>query len=66
MKLAQAVHLTFQQIQKYERGYNRISAGKLYELAKVLGTEIQYFFDGFREKKVTPLSEFIDYTEKRT
>jgi transcriptional regulator with XRE-family HTH domain len=47
--LADAIGLTFQQVQKYERGSNRISASKLYEIAKVLKTPISYFFDGIKE-----------------
>ncbi len=45
-KLGGAVGLTFQQIQKYERGLNRISAVRLYEFAKILDLEITYFYDG--------------------
>lgn len=44
-ELANTVDLTFQQIQKYEKGFNRISSSMLYELAKVLRVEISYFFD---------------------
>ena len=40
-----AVELTFQQIQKYERGSNRISSSRLYEFAKVLDVPVSYFFD---------------------
>ncbi len=40
-----AVDLTFQQIQKYERGSNRISSSRLYEFAKVLDVPVSYFFD---------------------
>lgn len=43
--LAAAIDLTFQQVQKYERGSNRISASKLYEIAKALRCGIGYFFD---------------------
>jgi transcriptional regulator with XRE-family HTH domain len=43
-KLAQALGLTFQQVQKYERGANRVSASKLFEIASVLGVQISYFF----------------------
>ena len=42
--LADAVGVTFQQIQKYETGRNRISSSRLYELAKVLGVPVSYFF----------------------
>lgn len=45
--LGQAINVSFQQIQKYEKGINKISAGKLFEIASVLDTEINYFFDGF-------------------
>ena len=44
-KLGDAVGLTFQQIQKYERGSNRISSSRLYEFAKVLDMPVSYFFD---------------------
>jgi len=42
--LAKAIKVTFQQIQKYENGTNRIAAGNLYLLAKRLGTSIDVFF----------------------
>jgi transcriptional regulator with XRE-family HTH domain len=44
-KLSESVGLTLNQIQKYERGTNRISASRLYELAKVLNVPVSYFFD---------------------
>src|SRR5215467_2730040 len=44
-KLGTAVGLTFQQIQKYERGSNRIGSSRLYEFAKVLDVPVSYFFD---------------------
>lgn len=42
--LGQAVGLTFQQVQKYERGYNRVSSSRLYEFAKALDVSVTYFF----------------------
>lgn len=45
-ELAQQLGLTFQQVQKYERGANRVSASKLYEIARALQTTIAYFFEG--------------------
>ncbi len=45
--LAETLDLTFQQVQKYERGSNRISASKLYEISKSLKTPVSYFFDGY-------------------
>jgi len=44
-KLAESVNLTFQQIQKYERGANRMGASRLYELSGILDVPIAYFFD---------------------
>jgi len=44
--LADRLGLTFQQVQKYERGTNRISASKLYEIATLLEVSITYFFEG--------------------
>ena len=52
--LAQALGLTFQQVQKYERGSNRVSASKLYATAKVLEVPVHYFFDGLSD---APASE---------
>lgn len=45
-KLGEAVGVTFQQVQKYENGANRIGASNLYKIAKTLGVEISYFYDG--------------------
>ena len=45
-QLAQRLGLTFQQVQKYERGVNRVSASKLYETAQVLGAPVTHFFEG--------------------
>ena len=45
-KLAEALGLTFQQVQKYERGLNRVSASKLYDIARTLNASISYFFEG--------------------
>ena len=44
-KLGEAVGITFQQLQKYERGANRISASRLFNLAQVLGVSVGFFFD---------------------
>lgn len=44
-KLAEAIGLTFQQIQKYERGVNRISAGRLFQFSRILDVPIAYFYD---------------------
>jgi len=48
-QLAEQLGITYQQAHKYERGINRISAGRLYELAAVLGVEVSYFYEGLGE-----------------
>ena len=45
MTMGKVVGLSFQQIQKYERGSNRISASRLYEFARVLDVPVSYFFE---------------------
>ncbi len=44
--VADALKISYQQFQKYERGENRVSAGRLYEIAMRLKVEVGYFFDG--------------------
>ncbi len=44
-KLGDAIGLTFQQVQKYERGANRIGASRLYDLSRVLDVPVSFFFD---------------------
>jgi transcriptional regulator with XRE-family HTH domain len=48
-ELAEQIKLTFQQVQKYERGSNRISASKLFEISRVLKVPVAYFFEGYGE-----------------
>lgn len=45
-QLAKVIGVTHQQLQKYEKGNNRISVGRLVLIAKALGKEIRYFYDG--------------------
>jgi transcriptional regulator with XRE-family HTH domain len=45
-RLADALGLTFQQVQKYERAANRVSASKLYEIARALNASVGYFYEG--------------------
>ena len=54
-KLGAALGLTFQQVQKYESGANRISASRLYEFGDVLSVPISYFFDGLSEDEGDPV-----------
>lgn len=50
-QLGEMVHTITQQLQKYERGVNRMSVGKLYELSLALNVPISYFFDEFGESE---------------
>lgn len=56
-KLGELLNLTFQQVQKYEKGVNRVSAGRLYEIAAVLGVQIAYFYEG--ASKLLPQRETV-------
>src|ERR1700686_1182510 len=44
-KLGDAIGLTFQQVQKYERGANRVGASRLFDLSRVLDVPVSFFFD---------------------
>ena len=45
-RLGELLGLTFQQVQKYEKGINRIGAGRLYEVAGILGVPVAFFYEG--------------------
>ena len=49
-RLAESLGITFQQVQKYERGANRVSASKLWEIAAALKTPVAYFYDGLGDQ----------------
>lgn len=51
--LGEAVGITFQQLQKYERGANRISASRLFNLSQVLGVPVTFFFDDLPAPEAT-------------
>jgi transcriptional regulator with XRE-family HTH domain len=50
-ELGNQISVTFQQVQKYEKGTNRISAGRLQRIAEVLTVPVAFFFAGFEEKQ---------------
>ena len=56
-QMAELVGVTYQQAHKYERGINRISAGRLYEIAQVLGVPVGYFFEGLGENRAHDLTK---------
>ena len=49
-RLAESLGITFQQVQKYERGANRVSASKLWEIALALKTSVAYFYEGLGDR----------------
>jgi transcriptional regulator with XRE-family HTH domain len=55
-QLADLIGVTYQQAHKYERGINRVSAGRLYEIAQVLSVPVSYFFDGIQSEDTRPVS----------
>lgn len=58
-QLAQTLNISFQQLQKYEKGSNRISGSRMWHLARTLNTPISYFFDGIER---TLSSRGIDFS----
>jgi transcriptional regulator with XRE-family HTH domain len=68
-KLGDLLGLTFQQVQKYEKGVNRIGAGRLFEIARILGVPIDFFYDGVASSADTlasaapPVMEFVSSGE---
>lgn len=76
-KLGELLGLTFQQIQKYEKGTNRIGASRLFELSRILAVPVQYFYDdapmsdvtgqqnGFAENGETGTEYVVDFVGSR-
>lgn len=67
-KLGDLLGLTFQQVQKYEKGVNRIGAGRLFEIARILGVPIDFFYDGVAAPEglgasTPPVMEFVSSGE---
>ena len=64
-KLGEALGLTFQQVQKYERGQNRIAASRLFDVSRILNVAVSYFFEGYesptyREPADSKAMQFAD------
>ena len=72
-RLGELLGLTFQQVQKYEKGVNRIGAGRLFEISRILGVPIFYFYEsvseqlsggaGAAESQSPPVLEFVSSGE---
>jgi transcriptional regulator with XRE-family HTH domain len=66
-RLGELLGLTFQQIQKYEKGTNRIGAGRLFEVAGILGVPVSFFYEGAnvetggfaKDQEPPPVVEFL-------
>lgn len=59
-EMAERLGVTFQQVQKYERSGNRISASRLYDVARILGVPVAYFFSGIDDDQATVYAAEID------
>lgn len=59
-KLGEQLGLTFQQVQKYEKGSNRISASRLYEIGQILGVPVQFFFENMAEASADAAPGFAE------
>ena len=55
-QMADLIGVTYQQAHKYERGINRISAGRLFEIAQVLGVPVGFFYEGLENRRGSDLS----------
>jgi len=72
-RLGELLGLTFQQVQKYEKGVNRIGAGRLFEVSRILNVPIDYFYEGVNGQIVgqshaspqatPPIMEFVSSGE---
>ena len=71
-QLGTELNITFQQVQKYERGANRISASRLWDIGQILDVPINYFFDDITEntmrsspRRVSRGSELLDLSDEQ-
>ena len=65
-KLGQAIGVTFQQIQKYESGTNRVGASNLFKIAKALSVEVSFFFEGLSGDMMAPHSLQMGLSDQPT
>ena len=67
-RLAELLGITFQQVQKYEKGVNRIGAGRLFEVARILNVPVDFFYEGVGSSSKAdtdgaPVMEFVSSGE---
>jgi len=58
-ELAAAAGVTYQQLQKYEWGRNRVSASRLYAISQILGADVSYFFEGLDDSQSGDTSDTV-------
>jgi transcriptional regulator with XRE-family HTH domain len=62
-QMAELIGVTYQQAHKYEKGINRVAGGRLYQIAKALGVDVSYFYDGINGRsddfKPTPQQRLL-------
>jgi transcriptional regulator with XRE-family HTH domain len=56
-QLAELTGVTYQQQHKYERGVNRVSAGRLFKIARALNVPVDYFYEGIGEEGIRPVAQ---------
>ena len=64
-QMAELIGVTYQQAHKYEKGINRVSAGRLYHIAQALGVEVGYFFEGLGRDNAKAIKESRSMTTGR-
>ena len=69
-RLGELLGLTFQQVQKYEKGVNRIGAGRLFEVSRILNVPVDFFYEGVNAQfgagameSAPPVMEFVSSGE---
>ena len=72
-QLGSELDITFQQVQKYERGANRVSASRLWDISQILDSPINYFFDDMSEntmrsspRRVSRGADDVDFSDEQT
>jgi transcriptional regulator with XRE-family HTH domain len=62
-RLGDALGLTFQQVQKYEKGINRIGASRLQQISNILGMQVEFFFEGAPSGETRPVEGFNEVSD---
>ena len=64
--VAKELGLSFQQVQKYEKGANRMGAGRLYALSVILDVPVSFFFDGLKRDRPPDTNPAVDFQVMKT